>query len=89
MGEYRPLSVTIRSAYGLQTDYIDLSFEGDYQDSFSIEYGSNDFSIIATDPKTEKIEKRFTKARGLTEESKAELRVYLRDLILEKLRNRI
>jgi len=89
LGEYRPLTISIRSAYGLQTDYIDLSFEGDYQDSFAIEYGQTEFTIIATDPKTETIEKRFKKPRGLTEGSKAELKVFLRDLILEKLRKRI
>ncbi len=52
LGEYAPLSVIKRKAKGLQTGFIDLRFEGGFQDGIVVEkIGLAEFDMTSTDEK--------------------------------------
>lgn len=70
LGEYTPYSSQIREAAGLQTEFIDLRFTGDFQDSIELNLTPNGYEIDATDEKwTDKIEPRFPDALGLIDDN--------------------
>ena len=75
LGEYAPLSVQERKKKGLQTDYIDLRFTGDFQDSMTVKKEGKGFAIDATDGKWDgneispTLSQQFPDALGLTPEN--------------------
>lgn len=73
LGEYTPLSKTLRAEAGLQTEYVDLKFTGAFQDSLKIDKKSDtSYELIATDPKwtsTTDLQDRFPDAVGITKEN--------------------
>lgn len=74
LGEYAPMSVQIREEEELQTDYIDLRFTGDFQESIELNATAEGFEIDATDSKWKNhIERRFPDALGLTDENEDRL----------------
>lgn len=58
---YRPLTVQIKRLKGQPTDRVTLKDEGDFHQSFRVVYGSNYFALTATDPKTQKLERKYGK----------------------------
>lgn len=54
LGEYAPLSVKLRKERGLQTDYIDLRFTGEFQDKMYMDkVGELQYELNSSDPKWE------------------------------------
>ncbi len=52
LGTYSPFTVEKRKQKGLQTDFIDLRFTGDFQDNMVIKKtGRSQFELDSTDPK--------------------------------------
>jgi hypothetical protein len=91
LGPYRPLSIKIRKDRGLQTDHVQLFFEGEFYASFYITVGSGYFEINGNPLKPDKdlTEVYGEDIFGLTEESKEILVEWLieefRPVILEYL----
>jgi len=48
-GAYSPTSIMKRSARGLPTDHVYLSFEGDLQDGMKVEFSETGFAVVSTD----------------------------------------
>lgn len=73
LGDYRPMSVTIRQEQGLQVEHIDLRFTGQFQDSINLsKENETTYKIDASDSKwLDKLQpqKRFVNALGLNESS--------------------
>ena len=86
LGSYKPISVTLRSAKGLQTGYIDLSFTGAFQSAMFISYDSNGFTIESQDYKEASLNKRYNQVLGLTNENLTNL---VRNQILPLMINEI
>ncbi len=75
LGEYAPFTVQERQKKGLQTEFIDLRFEGDFQDGIVVnKIGDTEFDMTSTDSKWEdKLMSPFPDAIGLTDESEDKL----------------
>lgn len=67
---YTPLTISIKRQKGQPTDRVTLRDTGDFHRSFQISYGNDAFGIFATDPKSQKLEKKYGREIfGLTDES--------------------
>ena len=66
---YKPITVTLRKAKGLQTGHMDLSMTGDFQKAMFIEFNSEGFTIESQDYKESSLNKRYEQVLGLTNEN--------------------
>lgn len=75
LGEYTPFSAKARKRKGLQTDYIDLRFTGNFQDRMKLKRtGKNKFEMNSDDEKWEvKLSPRWPEAIGLTDDNEERL----------------
>lgn len=87
---YSRLTITIKSRKGQPTNRVTLKDEGDFYDSFYLEFGSNSFVINARDSKTPSLKEKYNEEiLGLTDESKSELSLFLKDVIIQELRSKL
>ena len=86
-GEYSPVTVIIKQAQGLPTDRVTLYDTGEFYDSFRVEAGPESFTIDANTVKaTFDLRERWgLEILGLTDESKEDLALFVRDTIIELL----
>lgn len=82
LGIYAPFTVQEREKKGLQTNFIDLRFTGEFQDKMVVEKTDlAKFELTSTDSKWEnKLEPQFPDALGLTNENEDKL---TKDLITQ------
>ena len=80
LGLYAPKTKKIRQAKGLQTDYIDLRFTGDFQNSMEIlPDGNNKYELIASDGKwngneiSPTLSQRYPNALGLIKDNETKV----------------
>lgn len=67
---YSPVTIEIKKAKGQPTNRVTLRDEGDFESSFFLEVGQNQFEIKASDWKTEELIKRYGRQiLGLTNEN--------------------
>lgn len=67
---YTPLTISIKRQKGQPTDRVTLRDTGDFHKSFQISYGNDAFGIYATDPKSQKLSKKYGEdIFGLTDDS--------------------
>lgn len=67
---YSPVTIEIKKAKGQPTNRVTLRDEGDFESSFFLEVGQNQFEIKASDWKTEKLIKKYGRQiLGLTNEN--------------------
>lgn len=67
---YSPLTISIKRQKGQPTDRVTLRDTGEFHRSFEIRYGNDAFAFAATDPKTQKLEKKYgSEIFGLTDQS--------------------
>lgn len=67
---YSPVTIEIKKAKGQPTNRITLRDEGDFESSFFLEVGQNQFEIKASDWKTEELIKKYGRQiLGLTNEN--------------------
>lgn len=67
---YSPVTIEIKKAKGQPTNRVTLRDEGDFESSFFIEVGQNQFEIKASDWKTEELIKKYGRQiLGLTNEN--------------------
>jgi len=71
LGQYAPFTIQERSKKGLQTDYIDLRFDGDFQDKMELNpTGKTEVEFDSKDPKWDSdISKQWPDALGLTSDN--------------------
>jgi hypothetical protein len=71
LGQYAPFTVEERSKKGLQTEYIDLRFTGEFQDKMElIPTGKTEVEFDSKDPKWDSdISKQWPDALGLTSDN--------------------
>ena len=67
--EYKPVTVKLRKAEGLQTNYMDLSFSGAFQKEMFIEWDTKGFTIESQNYKETELNKRYNQVLGLTDEN--------------------
>lgn len=86
---YSPLTIAIKEEKGKPTNRVTLRDEGDFESSFYLEVGDNQFEIKASDFKTEDLIKKYgTQILGLTDENIAELIwQYIYPDLLDKAKN--
>lgn len=71
---YKPLTIRIKKAKGQPTDRVTLRDTGDFQLSFYLEIGNEQFEIKANDWKTDELIKKYGREiLGLTDEHISEL----------------
>lgn len=69
---YAPLTIEIKQAKGQPTDRVTLRDEGDFESSFFLEVGNEQFEIKAADFKTEQLMRDYgNEILGLTDENLA------------------
>ncbi len=84
---YHPITIELKNISGLPSDRVTLFQTGDFHDSFFIAYGSNSFSIGATDEKTEKLERKYgSNIFGLDDKNLQETIDMIKPQFLEKFR---
>ena|ERR1022692_1893644 len=89
-GDYAPMSVKLRDAAGLQTDHIDLSFEGDFYASFHVKDQGEGVIIMGDSVKPSgDLADRFPNALGLTDESKAQVRPVIAAMMLNAIKEKL
>lgn len=67
---YSPVTIEIKKAKGQPTNRVTLRDEGDFESSFFLEVGQNQFEIKASDWKTEELIKKYGRQiLGLTNEN--------------------
>lgn len=67
---YSPVTIEIKKAKGQPTNRVTLRDEGDFESSFFLEVGQNQFEIKASDWKTEELIKKYGRQiLGLTDEN--------------------
>ena len=67
---YSPVTIKIKKAKGQPTNRVTLRDEGDFESSFFLEVGQNQFEIKASDWKTEELIKKYGRQiLGLTNEN--------------------
>lgn len=67
---YSPVTIEIKKAKGQPTNRVTLRDEGDFESSFFLEVGQNQFEIKASDWKTEELVKKYGRQiLGLTNEN--------------------
>lgn len=67
---YSPVTIEIKKAKGQPTNRVTLRDEGDFESSFFLEVGQNQFEIKASDWKTEELMKKYGRQiLGLTNEN--------------------
>lgn len=67
---YSPVTIAIKEAKGQPTNRVTLRDEGDFQSSFYLEAGDEQFEIKAADWKTEELTKKYGRQiLGLTDEN--------------------
>lgn len=67
---YAPLTISIKRQKGQPTDRVTLRDTGYFHRSFQISYGNDAFGIYATDPKSQKLERKYgSEIFGLTDDS--------------------
>lgn len=67
---YSPVTIEIKKAKGQPTNRVTLRDEGDFESSFFLEVGQNQFEIKASDWKTEDLIKKYGRQiLGLTNEN--------------------
>lgn len=83
LGQYSPFSKEERKKKGLQTDYIDLRFTGEFQDKMSLnKIDDLSYEIDSTDPKwNDKLRPRWPDALGLDSDNEERLTKILTDHI--------
>jgi len=75
LGEYAAFTIKQRQERGLQTDYIDLRFTGDFQNSIGLNKIGDTFELGASDVKWEdsisglNLSERWPAAIGLTDDN--------------------
>lgn len=71
---YTPLTIRIKEAKGQPTDRVTLRDEGDFEKSFYLVVGSEQFEIMAEDWKTEQLIQKYGRSiLGLTDENIAKI----------------
>lgn len=71
IGTYRPYTIMRRMEKGRQTAFIDLFYEGDFQEGMFVEVRGLDFLLSSKDSKTDKLEDLYGEnIFGLSAESK-------------------
>lgn len=70
---YTEVTIGFKKLKGQPTNRVTLRDEGDFHDSFSIILTNTYFEIIASDPKTEKLKKKYGPILGLTDENILEI----------------
>lgn len=74
LGEYSAFTVQKRKDKGLQTEFIDLRYTGEFQDSLILQQDKDAYFIGALDPKwQDEIQPRWPDALGLTEDSESKV----------------
>nr|DAZ50399.1 MAG TPA: hypothetical protein [Caudoviricetes sp.] len=67
---YSPVTIEIKKAKGQPTNRVTLRDEGDFESSFFLDVGQNQFEIKASDWKTEELIKKYGRQiLGLTNEN--------------------
>ena len=67
---YAPLTITLKKAEGRPTDRVTLEDEGDFHDSFYIDFQEDGFEIRASDWKTQELIYKYGESiLGLTDEN--------------------
>jgi hypothetical protein len=91
LGDYAPLSIQERKKKGLQTEFIDLRFNGHFQDSMNIKKEGKGFELNATDAKWNgdaifpSLSQQWPDALGLTEDNEKKVT----DLLTEKIGTKV
>lgn len=76
---YTPLTISIKREKGQPTNRVTLRDEGDFQSSFYLEVGDNQFEIKASDWKTDSLIRKYGREiLGLTDEN---ISILIRDYI--------
>lgn len=83
---YSEITIEDKKIKGQPYNRVTLRDESDFHDSVFIRYGTDGFSIAASDFKTEDLVKKYGKVLGLTEENKGEL---LYSYIVPELKNQL
>ena len=85
---YTPYTIEQKKLKNQPYDRVTLRDTGDFERSFKVEVNKDSFSVTATDPKTEKLKKKYGNIFGLTPENKSKLawKIVYPDLLLH-LRN--
>lgn len=87
---YTPFTVSIKRQKGQPINRVTLKDTGDFHKSFAVEYFPDSFAIVADDPKTKKIEKKYGKdVTGLTDENIQEVIEIVRGDLIEDFNKRI
>lgn len=82
---YTPFTVQVKRAKGQPTDRVTLKDTGAFYGSFQASYGKGGFGIYATDPKAQKLERKYGSAIfGLTDENIQEAIEIVREDVFEK-----
>lgn len=82
---YTPFTVSIKQHKGQITSHVTLRDTGDFHRSFQISYGNDAFAFYATDPKAQKLQKKYGKEIfGLTDQSLQEATDMVREPVFSK-----
>lgn len=85
--QYSRTTVQYKRAKRQPFNRVTLQDTGDFHLSFQVRFGKKDFAIYATDPKTNKLERKYGKdITGLTDKSSRELAELMRDDFTDELR---
>lgn len=87
---YSPLTISIKRAKRQPTNRVTLKDTGAFHRSFEIEYFQDSFAIVADDPKTAKLERKYgADITGLTDENVQETIELVRDGITQDFKDRL
>ena len=59
LGTYRPFTIAKRREKGRQTSFVDLFYEGDFQNKFDLRVSSDTYEIFSTDSKSDKLQDKY------------------------------
>ena len=87
---YKPITIDIKRYLGQPTDRVALRDTKDFHRSFQVLFSKTEFTIMATDKKTNELKAKYgPNIFGLDEESQDNLSAMIRPLLLEYFRNMV
>lgn len=87
---YSQVTIRYKRQVGQPADRVTLQDKGDFYDSMHVEFDSDSFQIVATDPKTGKLIAKYgAEILGLSKDSIEVLRQIIRPKLIRAVRQRL